>query len=198
MDKLLHSWFTKAQQISPVRIAKFDRNKLMEKIGEHGLKKGAEIGVDRGTFSEHMCKVIPDIELLCVDPWKADQNGDVRYEITKKKLDGHNVTIDRRIGQEAARDVEDESLDFIYIDGDHHFDWVMEDIITWGRKVRIGGVISGHDYYRFRQAGVVDAVDVYTKTHGITEWFLTDEKASTWFWIKKHDPWKIGYANYND
>jgi len=60
----------------------------------------------------------------------------------------------------------------------------MEDIITWSRKVRSGGIVSGHDYYRFRNAGVVPAVDVYTHAHGIHEWVITDEREASWFWVK--------------
>ncbi len=78
----------------------------------------------------------------------------------------------------------DESLDFVYIDADHRFDYVMEDLIAWGRKVRKGGIISGHDYYRFRNAGVVPAVDVYTHCHYVGEWFITDEKEASFFWVK--------------
>ena len=48
--------------------------------------------------------------------------------------------------QDAVKDIEDSSLDFVHIDGDHSYDFVMQDIILWGRKVRIGGIISGHDY----------------------------------------------------
>ena len=81
-----------------------------------------------------------------------------------------------------------ESLDFVYIDGNHHFDFVMQDIIEWSKKVRAGGVVSGHDYYRFRNAGVVDAVNTYTHAHQIWEWFITDEpKEKSFFWAKE---WK--------
>ena len=85
---------------------------------------------------------------------------------------------------EAAREVPDESLDFVYIDADHRFDYVMEDIITWSRKVRPGGIVSGHDYFRFRNTGVVPAVDVYTHCNYISEWFITDEKEASFFWVK--------------
>jgi len=51
--------------------------------------------------------------------------------------------------------------------------------------VKLGGVVAGHDYYGFRNAGVVAAVDVYTYQHGITKWFVTDEKTPTWFWVRE-------------
>ena len=51
--------------------------------------------------------------------------------------------------------------------------------------MRFGGVVSGHDYYRFRRAGVVPGVDVFTQQHGITKWFVTDEKEATWFFARE-------------
>ena len=87
--------------------------------------------------------------------------------------------------EEAAPKIPDASLDFVYIDGDHSFDFVMLDLILWARKVRPGGMISGHDYYRFRNGGVVPAVDVFSRQHGIQHWFLTDERTPSFFWLKR-------------
>lgn len=182
---LFEHWYARSKQVAPVRIAKMTRGSLIEKFAEFGLTKGAEIGVDRGSFSLYMCKKIEGLELLCVDPWRERQRGQERYETTKKKLAPYNVTLARTTSVLASLEVEDESLDFVYIDGDHTFDSVMLDIILWTRKVRFGGVVSGHDYYRFRRAGIVPAVDVFTQQHGISEWFLTDEKEATFFWARQ-------------
>ena len=187
----LYKWFTKSQQISPVRIARLTRKRLMQLYGEWGFKKGAEIGVDRGRFSEFMCQSMPELDLLCVDPWRVKLRGDSRYASTTERLEPYNCVIVRRNSMDAVVNVPNDSLDFVYIDGDHHADYVVTDLVMWARKVKIGGIVSGHDYYRFRQAGVVEAVDFYTKVHGITQWFLTDERTPSFFWIKDIDPWNI-------
>jgi len=183
---LLDRWYTQAQQISPVRIRGLDRARLVRLFGEHGLLRGAEIGVDRGRFSEYILKYT-DCTLLCVDPWRWKLRGESRYRSTVRRLApyGERAVIDRRDSFDAVRDVEDESLDFVYIDGDHTFDYVMTDIIWWAKKVRYGGIVAGHDYYRFRRGGVVAAVDCYTQEHGIDRWFLTDERTPTWFWLRE-------------
>jgi predicted O-methyltransferase YrrM len=49
----------------------------------------------------------------------------------------------------AADDFLDNSLDFVYIDAGHRFDDVVQDIIKWTKKVRKGGIISGHDYMEY-------------------------------------------------
>lgn len=188
MKELLAQWYKKSQQISPVRIRGLDRRRLMQHYGEHGLTEGAEIGVDRGRFSEYMFQVIPDLHLYCVDLWHWKLRGQSRYESTVRRLEPHNATIIRKNSMDALADVPDESLDFVYIDGDHTFDYVMTDIIWWAKKVKYGGMISGHDYYRFRRAGVVPAVDTYTQQHGIVQWFLTDylkDRTPSWFWIRE-------------
>ena len=45
-----------------------------------------------------------------------------------------------------ANQIEDESVDFIYIDGNHQYLSVMEDLTIWNKKIKIGGVIAGHDF----------------------------------------------------
>jgi len=182
---LLSTWYRKSQQIAPVRVRGLDRKRLMIHFGESGMTRGAEIGVDRGRFSQYMFKVIPGLHLFCVDPWRWKLRGESRYRSTVERLSQFNATIIRKNSIDALVDVPDESLDFAYIDGDHTFDYVMTDIIWWSKKVRYGGVVAGHDYYRFRRGGVIPAVDIYTQQHGITQWFLTDERTPTWFWIRE-------------
>lgn len=193
MKELLDKWYEQSGQISPVRIPKLNRRRLVQLFGEHGLTKGAEIGVDRGRFSEYMLTVIPGLHLYSVDPWRWKLRGESRYNSTVRRLApyGEQSTIIRKDSMDARYDVQDESLDFVYIDGDHSWDYVVSDIIWWAKKVRYGGIVSGHDAYRFRGGGVVPALDVYTRQHGITKWFLTDEKEATFFWIREHDPFEF-------
>lgn len=193
VKELLEKWYARSGQISPVRIPKLDRRRLMELFTEHGLNRGAEIGVDRGLFSQYMLTTNPELHLFLVDPWRWKLRGESRYNSTVQRMEefGERATIIRKDSFEAIYDIPDESLDFVYIDGDHTFDYVMTDLIWWVKKVRYGGMVSGHDYYRFRGGGVVPAVDVYTQQHGITQWFLTDEKTATFFWMRNPDPFEF-------
>jgi len=180
----LEAWYEKAEQISPVRLRTLTRKKLIDYLGLYGFTNGAEIGVDRGRFSKYMFEHIPNLHLYCVDLWWWKFRGESKYQSVLRRLKDCNTTILRKTSLEALDDVPDGSLDFVYIDADHTFDYVMTDIILWSKKVREGGIVAGHDYYRFRRAGVIPAVDIYTQQHGITQWFLTDEKEATWFWAK--------------
>jgi len=188
IEELLNQWYKQSKQTAPIRVAGLSRRRLMERYGEFGLTKGAEIGVDRGRFSEYMFGVIPGLELICVDPWRPKQRGDSRYKSTLTRMEGKNAKIMRMTSLMASLEIPDKSLDFVYIDGDHTFDYVMMDIILWAKKVRYGGIVSGHDYYNFRRAGVIKAVDTYTYEHGITQMFITDymaDRTPSWFWVRK-------------
>jgi len=61
-------------------------------------------------------------------------------------------------GAEAAKLFSDNSVDFVFIDGDHATPAVMLDIETWWPKVKSDGYLSGHDYSR---ASVKNAVDQF-------------------------------------
>lgn len=183
LEKHLTTWAQRSGQVSPIRIPRLDRKRLVQLFGEWELKKGAEIGVDGGTFADYMLRVNPGLQLIGVDPWFRDRGK--RQQAWK--LLGQNERWKRfhMTSEEAAPQVPDGSLDFVYIDGDHRFDFVMLDLILWNRKVRVGGVVSGHDYYRFKSGGVVPAVDVFARQHGVRHWFLTDERTPSFFWIKR-------------
>lgn len=152
------------------------KTELVKYFAKLGFKQGAEIGVADGFFSEYLIKNIPNLHLYCVDIW-SPYRGNVwsgsilrnenNLKKTQERLSGHNVTIMRAMSVDAAKEVMDESLDFVYIDANHAFDFVMLDLIIWSKKVKSGGIISGDDYYHFRKAGVIEAVNAYTKAHGI-------------------------------
>ena len=197
VKKFLHdNMAKKSEQISPIRVYKhpyqLKRDRLARLFGEWGFTEGAEIGVRAGKFSEVLCKA--GLSLKCVDPWgtagyRAGLLGEDRqeayYNECVERLAPYDAEIIRRTSMDAVNGVEDESLDFVYIDGSHEFDDVMMDIIMWSKKVRQGGVVAGHDYYKFKRAGVIEAAEVYTKMHKIYEWYITDEKEPSFFWVKE-------------
>jgi hypothetical protein len=152
-----------------------NRTEMAQYFAELGFKIGAEVGVADGRYSEILCKNIPDLKLYCVDPYIAyDENSqdgnqqeqDKCEEIAKRRLNKFNVTFIKEFSNSALKYINEE-LDFVYIDANHKFDFVMEDIIKWSCKVRKGGIVSGHDYWSIRDFGVKEAVDAYTKAHHI-------------------------------
>lgn len=162
-----------------------------------GFNRGAEIGVWEGRFSEQFCLSNPSLELTCVDPWRSlpdyveGKNRPHRmaeaYAAAKKRLGKFNCTFLRMTSLEAAQQIPNGSLDFIYIDGNHLFDHVIADLNAWVPKVRSGGVVAGHDYAERSNTPFIQvkkAVDHYTREHQIDPWFvLLNDKSPSYVWV---------------
>ena len=57
-----------------------------------------------------------------------------------------NVEVIKDFSVSAADKIEPESLDLVYIDGEHTYEAISEDIAAWTPKVKPGGWVCGHDY----------------------------------------------------
>lgn len=138
-------------------------------------KVGAEIGVWKGHFISQLLNKLPRIEkYYAIDPWefyedyKNSLNPDgnflkndmkdvfSEYEKSIKGFESKVVTL-KMSSEEASNVILDNSLDFIFIDGNHEYNYVKPDILRWLPKVKPGGLISGHDYGQ--EPGVKKAVD---------------------------------------
>jgi hypothetical protein len=188
----------------PTRLLKFGRNDLPILCRELGFTKGAEIGVWRGAFSAKFCLANPQLHMLCVDPWtsypawrdtkntlppdKADAFMAEAYDDACRTLGRMNATLVRKFSADAAKDVADGSLDFVYLDGNHVYDAVVEDLTLWSPKVRAGGIIAGHDYRHFTNKPtieVIQAVNDFTRANGIDPWFiLAGDKTPSFLWVQ--------------
>lgn len=174
----------------PFKSYKGTREHLGELMKDFGFKTGAEIGVMRGGYSRFLLGVIPGLKLKCVDPWvefggQTAANVEKYFGIATRRLKHFQAEIIRKPSLEAVKEVPDGSLDFVYIDELHDFDSVILDLICWSKKVRVGGLIAGHDYSNnYFQYGVIPAVDAYTRAHNITRWYITNERDPSFFWVK--------------
>ncbi len=174
------------------------RIELAKYFNKLGFKVGAEIGVADGRYSEILCQEIKDLTLYCVDPyapykdsWRTQKTQDKAYKEASKRLEKYNVNFDVTTSVESALKAPDEYLDFVFIDGGHTFDDVMLDIILWSKKVKRGGIVSGHDYANFINSGVIEAVNKYCEIHRIELKLINrnnnnhkDDRQPCW-WFKK-------------
>lgn len=121
--------------------------------------KFVEIGSWKGKSTSYMAVEIVNsgkqIEFYCIDTFEGNaehQNNPELpqlYEIFKsnmKPVEGFYTDM-KMTSMEAVKKFEDESLDFVFIDGSHKYQDIKDDITCWLPKVKRGGVLAGHDYY---------------------------------------------------
>jgi predicted O-methyltransferase YrrM len=115
------------------------------------------LAVEIGTFAGENAVIMSEYfkKVYTIDPWQNgyDQNdlassidfNEVEKAFKNRMININNVIHIKKIGEEALNDFENESLDFVYIDGNHQQDAVIKDINSWRLKVKKNGIISGHD-----------------------------------------------------
>ena len=177
----------------------FERNKL--------IGKGVEIGSFEGGYANIILKNWSG-KLYLVDVWRPLDTKD--YEDSSNQHNYKNVInscLDNIRGNEnrcfmirsdsvnGSELFDNESLDFIYIDANHKYEFVKQDMETWFPKLRRGGVFAGHDYLKMDwyssgkfdnyagQFGVNPAVDEFCKKHGY-KFDLTNEWFASWYFTK--------------
>ena len=57
-----------------------------------------------------------------------------------------NIIKIKKTSTDAALDFEDNSLDCVYVDAEHLYDYIREDVRTWKDKIKNGGILCGHDW----------------------------------------------------
>jgi len=167
---------------APFLIPDCSREELPEFFKQMGYTVGAEIGVYKGEFTEHFCKA--GLKMFAIDPWhsyggsgrsqKLQERQNFLYGHASRLLGKYNdCTIIRKTSMDAVDSFKDNSLDFVYIDGNHSFSHAAEDIQRWAYKVRKGGIVAGHDYYCTDPASsnvvchVGAVIDAYVRAFGI-------------------------------
>ena len=100
----------------------------------------------------------------------------------KPVTDAGVVKVIKGYSLDVVNQYEDESLAFVFIDGSHYYDAVKEDILAWLPKVKVGGIIGGHDYGKTDEnaEGVEDAVnEIFGKDN------ITIHESTSWLYTKK-------------
>lgn len=185
---------------SPIQIQACRVPAQVDLYRECGFKIGAEIGVDRGLFAADICKANPGVKLYGIDPWQdypeygevyTQPYADTCHAEAVARLAPYDVTLIRKASMDAVGDFADGSLDFVYIDGNHAYTFVHDDITQWARKVRPGGIVSGHDYCRPKNRSrwqfqeVIRAVNDCVVEQQVKTWFILRGKGcSGWLWVR--------------
>jgi predicted O-methyltransferase YrrM len=192
---------------------------LKEMLSQIPNGKGIEVGTFKGELSIEVLKMW-DGTLYMLDVWRplgdeyVDSSNHANFEqgVFKDAMNNIQGLEDRgvmiRATSEVGADIfADESLDFAYIDANHAYAFVKQDIALWWPKVKKGGWLCGHDYIKmdwwndpkfdkngidkhiwnengyFGMFGVNPAVEEFCKSNGLNS-YITDEFFGSWF-VKK-------------
>jgi glycosyltransferase involved in cell wall biosynthesis len=141
------------------------------------VEVGSWMGRSTCYMGEQIKKSSKNIKFYAVDTWQGSE--EPQHKETIEKLKNENLTLFdifnhhiqmcglqkqviplKTTSVEAAKQFEDNSLDFVHIDASHDYENVLADIIAWYPKVKPGGFITGDDYV-ISWGGVIQAVKEY-------------------------------------
>jgi hypothetical protein len=151
---------------------------------------GCEIGINFGISMIYALDEIPEIrKLYGIDPYDGMDGEVVLSEakecFIKNMKDGYEdrIVFIEKFSDEACAEILDDSLDYIFIDGLHTYDQLLEDCKNYYSKVRTGGLFSGHDWpMQELQNAVYDFMDSLNIPRDKLQ--ITNDN-SIWYWTKE-------------
>jgi hypothetical protein len=149
-------------------------------INENNIKSCAEIGIGYGLHAKNILENSKIEKLYLIDPMRPygdvfsndiTKNGGFEaliVQIKNKLLPfTDRYTFFRKPSLEVTEnEIPNESLDLVFIDGDHSYDAVCKDLRFWWNKINVGGYILGDDYTQVHR-GTIKAVDEFTKEYNL-------------------------------
>lgn len=166
---------------------------LIEPISKLGNNLvGCEIGILYGNNLRYFLDHIPAIQkVYAIDPYLEYQDwcGMATQEALNhcrqeamKLLDTvkHRIEFLYMVSDQAHVYIPDNSLDYIFIDGDHSYEFVSRDLANYYSKVKPQGIFAGHDY---QLPGVFGALKDFRVNNDITNPILTANN-NCWYWYK--------------
>lgn len=140
----------------------------------------AEVGVLDGDFSQTLYNKFTGGELHLIDPWfyqphlsddctnVSDDQQEIRYQAVKIRFhDCRDIKIHRMTGINFMRSdwVPSRKFDFVYLDGDHTYETILQELTLYTSHLRRGGYIMLDDYVTGQYYGTIPAVQAFIQQH---------------------------------
>jgi predicted O-methyltransferase YrrM len=151
----------------------------------------AEIGVWRGENALSILKNLPSLKkLILIDPYLPYVDGDKSntvytnpspyHQVATQRLSKYADKLEWRFFKslDAAKLMHVESLDFVYIDGDHTYENVKDELEAYWPLIKRGGVMGGHDINFYGVMRAVGEFAMANKRHPNTD-------SQDWWIVKK-------------
>jgi len=158
-------------RFGPLFLHKKNKN---EQVRDYILRRlphgavAAEIGVRRGDFSAKTLRIAEPRRLHLIDPWIADPHDQHRerpgntvpvltyadpegdYQSVLKRfaaeISAGVVQTHRQFSADAVTSFEDNYFDWVYVDGNHEYEYVKADLELYYPKLKPGGLFLCNDY----------------------------------------------------
>lgn len=99
--------------------------------------------------------------LHCIDP-QIDMYRDI---LNKRLYHLQKIKMHSLVSSEGSKSFNNQSVNVVYVDGDHSYESVKQDIDLWYPKIKLGGFICGHDYSELFHPDVYQAVNEFIEQH---------------------------------
>jgi predicted O-methyltransferase YrrM len=143
---------------------------LKHLIDSNKFETVLEVGVRDGRTTFHLLNQCRTIKKY----WAVDMNIDLFYSKKVAQAYGDKLVAIEGMSQDVHHKIEDGSCDIIFIDADHSYPAVKQDIINYRPKLKPGGILSGHD---IDFPGVNQAVNEMLENYDVgpnNVWFVRD------------------------
>jgi len=159
-----------------------NRELLLKNLPKEGII--AELGVDKGDFSDKIISLTHPKKLYLIDIWDSERYNMGKMVYVKKRfqkeIDTGKVIIIKGTSENELLKFENGHFDWIYIDTAHTYEQTVRELDLCRQKVKDGGIIAGHDYcqgdIKNAQAyGVVQAVNQFCVKNNWEYILLTHE-----------------------
>lgn len=167
-------------------------------VQSHKTGTFVEVGAWLGRSTAYMGQLLRDnpecmVDFYTVDTWKGSP-GDHAFdgELEKHGGDVHDAFMEnmekcgvtefviplRMDSVEASENFGDRALDFVFIDAGHDYGSFSADLRAWLPKVKVGGVIAGHDH---SHGPIQQALEEQLPKAAR---YKPENKGDSWFWVK--------------
>lgn len=162
-------------------------------INENECKIVCEVGVAFGTHAITILDTTNVQKIYGVDPFQHFSNltyvcwmnfeeriQNILYCLVESRFEQYNdrAVLIRKTSKDAAATFHSKYFDLVYVDANHSYENVMEDLTLWFDKVKHRGILAGDDY---GWPSVARAVDEFFGERNI---HVNFEGSRTW-WVRK-------------
>ena len=132
-----------------------------------------EVGVYQGYYSIILNKIMTPSKFYLIDTFNVDDTWTQQFKkenhldyIKEKFNQYNNIEIIQSLLWYGLKQIEDNKLDYCYIDASHAYEDVKQDIEITYNKIKSGGIIQFNDYTNYSicenlKYGVFDAVNEF-------------------------------------